>query len=524
MVTNMAKAAADQLFDSSANTAADLTLEDRETDELVLGFVGPIGSGVSKTCEEVANQLERDYGYESVSIIKVSDLIKQSAHLVGVDPETDGNEAKRVQDLQKVGTELRKKFGENYLAEKCIEWIAIHRQQHGGYSEVEGGQKIAEPKRYAYLIDSLKHPGEIKMLEAVYGGVFWLFGVFAPKSTREARLVGKAATATEITAIFKVDEDEEGAAHGQKVRDTIQLSDFFIRNDRDNTDRLKTTITRYLKLLFGTEIITPTQDETGMYNAAAAAAGSACLSRQVGAAIYSENNELIGKGRNDVPKANGGLYSYEDGDEDHRCHKWKEKRCHNDFHKERLYMSITLELKKAGLIVKDADYDGIRQAIRRTDVKNLIEFSRAVHAEMDAIISVSRGNKPGILGGTMYCTTFPCHSCARHIVASGIVRVVYIEPYPKSLAETLHSDAVTSDDSKDDLVSFVQYQGVAPKNILRLFEYRNSRKKDGEAIVRPSITASPASRSPLDGFQAREQIVVEKLKTLENSHTAASGE
>ncbi|MDN3612645.1 hypothetical protein QWZ16_23945 [Vibrio ostreicida] len=26
---------------------------------------------------------------------------------------------------------------------------------------------------------------------------------------------------------------------------------------------------------------------------------------------------------------------------------------------------------------------------------------------------------------------FPCHNCAKHIVASGIKRVVYVEPYPK---------------------------------------------------------------------------------------------
>ena len=32
----------------------------------------------------------------------------------------------------------------------------------------------------------------------------------------------------------------------------------------------------------------------------------------------------------------------------------------------------------------------------------------------------------------MYMTTFPCHNCAKHIIASGIINVYYIEPYAES--------------------------------------------------------------------------------------------
>jgi deoxycytidylate deaminase len=31
--------------------------------------------------------------------------------------------------------------------------------------------------------------------------------------------------------------------------------------------------------------------------------------------------------------------------------------------------------------------------------------------------------------------SFPCHMCARHIIATGLREVVYIEPYPKSVAK-----------------------------------------------------------------------------------------
>jgi deoxycytidylate deaminase len=74
---------------------------------------------------------------------------------------------------------------------------------------------------------------------------------------------------------------------------------------------------------------------------------------------------------------------------------------------------------------------------------DITEFGRPVHAEMEAILSCARiGISPKM--GTLYCTTFPCHNCAKHIVAAGIKRVVYVEPYPKSKAEKLHSDSLNT--------------------------------------------------------------------------------
>ncbi len=71
----------------------------------------------------------------------------------------------------------------------------------------------------------------------------------------------------------------------------------------------------------------------------------------------------------------------------------------------------------------------------------MTEFGRVVHAEMDALLSCNRAGIPTI-GSTLYCTTLPCHNCAKHINASGITRVVYVEPYPKSRALDFHSESI----------------------------------------------------------------------------------
>ena len=80
----------------------------------------------------------------------------------------------------------------------------------------------------------------------------------------------------------------------------------------------------------------------------------------------------------------------------------------------------------------------------------------------------------------MYCTTFPCHNCAKHIIDAGIRRVVYLEPYDKSLARELHSDAIMNpllDDEKDK-IPFDAFGGVAPRRYSQLFGINRERKDD----------------------------------------------
>jgi deoxycytidylate deaminase len=219
---------------------------------------------------------------------------------------------------------------------------------------------------------------------------------------------------------------------------------------------------------------------------------------------------------NDVPKFKGGLYSTSDGEEDHRCFKWKGKICHNDDRKAKLNNQLLLSLRECDAVKRNRE-DDARAALLRSDVKNLIEFSRSVHAEMEAIISVARGAKPGIIASTLYYTTFPCHSCARHIVASGIERVVYIEPYTKSLALDLHEDAVSVDEEQaGKKVVFLQYEGVAPRNMARLFKDRGERKSKGKLVEKSKKEASPVAKVPLDGFVHREQLVVAAVHKRES--------
>lgn len=78
----------------------------------------------------------------------------------------------------------------------------------------------------------------------------------------------------------------------------------------------------------------------------------------------------------------------------------------------------------------------------------------------------------------MYVTTYPCHNCAKHIVASGIRRVVYIEPYPKSRASKLYRHAIT-DKSDGDGVVFEHFYGISPKIYKLIFERKKRKSPNG---------------------------------------------
>jgi hypothetical protein len=72
--------------------------------------------------------------------------------------------------------------------------------------------------------------------------------------------------------------------------------------------------------------------------------------------------------------------------------------------------------------------------------------------------------------------------CAKHIVASGIDRVVYLEPYPRSYASALHGDSIEVEGGTgtNKKVSFDPFKGVSPHRYRDLFE-KGRRKFSGGA-------------------------------------------
>ena len=68
------------------------------------------------------------------------------------------------------------------------------------------------------------------------------------------------------------------------------------------------------------------------------------------------------------------------------------------------------------------------------------EICRGSHAEINAIAQAAFAGV-STKEAELYCTTEPCSFCTKAIINAGIVRIVYIYPYPDPLARELREMA-----------------------------------------------------------------------------------
>ena len=193
-----------------------------------------------------------------------------------------------------------------------------------------------------------------------------------------------------------------------------------------------------------------------------------------------------------MPRAEGGAY-WENGEEESECgitdgagREFRNKVDTNDRMKREIALEIVDELSGEDFLkaAGESQAPALLAALERTKLGDLIEFGRAVHAEMAALMDAARRGVP-VKGCTLYTTTFPCHNCARHIVAAGIMRVVYVSPYAKSQAKELHADSIDFAEAnpRKGAVQFEPFVGVAPRRYLDLFEAGERKEEDGSVVV-----------------------------------------
>jgi deoxycytidylate deaminase len=419
--------------------------------ELVVAVVAPIGTDLTRFMNRVEQSLAR-FTYK-ISESKIGDLIANFDVPKG---EWQGTpEYCRLSGNMTAGNFLRAstRKGE-FLALAAAKKIRDSRGTVGAFL----------PKT-AHLVRSLKHPDEVRALRRIYGPGFFLMGVTAPEASRIDYLRNsRGCSETEIAAMLRRDEHEEdpqfvvdGTNFGQRTRDTFHLADVFVGLDDQGH------INRFFDLVFGGPHYTPEPDEYAMFLAFSAATRSADLSRQVGAVVTSKDGDVLALGANDVPKFNGGLYW--PGAKDRRDHvKGFDS---NERRRGEIVDDVLKRLQPKGANEKEWLETG-RKALRSSDLMDITEYGRAVHAEMEALLACARvGVSPR--GGTLYSTTFPCHNCAKHIVGAGITRVVYLEPYPKSQAGNLFADSIAIGGTPNDQVLFEPFVGVGARRFFDLF-------------------------------------------------------
>jgi deoxycytidylate deaminase len=448
--------------------------------ELFFGFVCPIGADMLPAIKAFRTYFQKR-GYKVVEI-KVTDVFNVLQKYFVPESALDKSTLhKRYVTYIGYGNQIRAKFGDASLASLAIRRIMAKRIKLTGSDE--------RYSKTVYLVHQFKRKEEIDLLRSVYGRLFFQVSIYSRRGARVDSLARRFASSDHATGAQKYrhlaeslvqdDENEFGKIHGQRVAKIFHDADFIANLDVE--PNIETQIDRFCELLFGSNQISPSRQEYGLFLAKAAALRSLDLSRQVGAAIFAESGEIISLGSNEVPKAGGGTYWANDQFDDR---DFKRKSDSNFLRKKEILAELLT------IVAPSSNPDDLLNdpRVRDSQLMDALEYGRMVHAEMSALSDAARVGH-SVVGGTLYCTTFPCHMCAKHIVAAGIKNVVFLEPYPKSLAADLHADSIRVEGGDRGhyqsfrAVDFEHFFGVTPRRYREIFE-RSSRKneRDGTFI------------------------------------------
>lgn len=502
---------------STTGLDSEAIIKKARSNEVFFAVVGPVGAGSSRVIASLERALLAA-SYEPIPI-KASDLIRTWAAKQELPfPDAEERTLSNVTKMQDLGDKMRE-VDKASVARAVVGRIAEERARAMGIQYSPGLVVEPDDKKRAYLIDSIRHPAEIQLLRRTYGQSFALIGVVCQETERERRVLGKYFTdpqriqgkfQSQAREFIKRDADDVDNKHGQHVGDAFHQADFFVDNTKsdpkDDNQLLDEALGRLINIVTHEKLIRPTIEETAMHHAHSARVRSACLSRQVGAALIDEGGTVVATGTNEVPRAGGGVYGEHFASKfpphDDRC-AFSKQYCSNNLEQNAIVEELIEQLAE----LKDvSDKSDLAARIRKTRLGSLIEFSRAVHAEMDAVLSAGRVGV-STTGTRLFVTTFPCHYCARHIVGAGVSEVQYIEPYPKSLALKLHCDAIEVDAdnwSPPERISIAQerqldeppaegrvlfrpFNGVAPRLYERAFEktWELKDKVSGKMVMTP---------------------------------------
>ena len=483
--------------------------------EIFIGIVGPLGSPTDQLQRFLESELQQ-CGYKPLSIRFSDELAKLIPHISSFADE-------RAKQLIHAGNKVCLVVEDsNAVARLGIQRLIAMRADN-----------IAEKR--AWILRSLKRPEEVALLRNVYGSTFYVLAVNTSYETR----IRHFATAVRLTrptlreeeaealAIQMIEQDEcetaaGGTQYGQNVRETFPRADVIVPGDR--MDALEVATRRFVKLLFG-EIRVPTPDEHAMYLADGSAALSSSPGRTVGACLATEDGEVIAVGSNEVPKAGGGQY----GDADPYG---RDKDLDADYSTLSLRYLTATTLRaledEDWLHVSDEEIDQRASEMydllktKEAPLMDIIEYMRAVHAEAAAILDAARRGIP-TRGSRLFTTTYPCHLCAKEIVAAGIKDVVYIENYPKSRAQSMYGEeigAILRRDGISHRVPFVPFEGVAPRAYRRLFLAERPRRKSQQGKMLSFVPDKPRGASDLiASAQSRQTLEIGIIKPVSGINT-----
>ncbi len=339
------------------------------------------------------------------------------------------------------------------------------------------------------VIDAIRNPYEVKFFRDRYAA-FNLISINAPENDREKylRLVHKFTN----EQLAELDSRESGNNSSgkvsienslqkevstkdsyfeftsQNVKRCIEISDIHLfnpRNELENNNILKAQIAWYIALMLHPGLITPTAMERIMQIAFTAKLNSGCLSRQVGAVVTDKNNSVKAIGWNDVAKGQVpcSLRSLDGVLNDFDSITYSEFE-RNDTNFRNKAKDKLLIFKSKGDKVAGYNFSYCFKSLKNSiDLDKNQVHTRALHAEENAFLQISKYGGMGIEDGKLYTTASPCELCAKKAYQLGIKDIVFIDPYPGIAI----SHILSIGDARPNLI---QFRGAIGRAYHKIYE------------------------------------------------------
>lgn len=490
---------------SSLASASQLT---KVGPELFFAIIAPVGTPKQKFIDALESNLS-DVGYDCFPI-KLSDILAERAS----QEIHDGHEDRRVGMLMDVGDEIC----EEAQSVAAVAFLGLAEiREHRAERHAPPGTPSQDLEQYrgrpvprtAYIFDSLKRPGEVTHLRALWGDNLIVVSLKADLDERRTELTDKLNKQTvnkkkqiplAVEALIERDAREEDRDFGQNVVKAFPLADWFV----DVSGDMQADVQRFVHILFGDPASQPaTMDEFAMQAATQAAMLTPELGNRVGSVVIDPDGSVIASGAN-VHPIETATPKY---DESH-------------FNIRELVADTMVKLKESGQLsdtaTAAAGEDQIDEyvtqlilgALKDAKIRDLVEFQLPVHAEMNALLSALRsGIQVG--GCSMFVTAHPCHLCAKHLIPLKL-KVVYLEPYPKSRAAAMYGEGA--------LEHFRPFTGIAPRRFESIFRVSEDRKKPDGTLKTWAKKASMPKVDPFvaAGTNSREVSALQSIASLFN--------
>lgn len=414
-------------------------------------------------------------------------------------------------NIRKSGCAYSRDVNSNELytfIKRAHDFIKLYREQ----------ARHNDDKSVNIVIDAIRNPYEALYFQERYAS-FYLLAVSCDNETRQQRLMsndnwdkvqidkcailenGKCLKSRK--EIQKDNEENEtdkslDSIEGKKlegkdifwannIQKCIEIADIHLNNYQKELRELKIQLVKYLSLILHPGIITPSHEECCMQIALTAKLNSGCLSRQVGAAITNADYAVQAIGWNSVPEGQVpcNLRCIDDLLEENHAEdfsQYERESGFKDFIKEKVNKRFiensneTIEVQngRPRIICFKDTYN------KRLQEKNQVH-TRALHAEENAFLQLSKYGSAAISGGKLFVTSHPCELCAKKAYQLNIAEIVYLDTYPG-----ISYEHILLCGKKE--ITIKHYQGVSGKAYQKLYQPFIPYKDELEIEYEPLFT------------------------------------